>query len=165
MNRQFEQQNALRSHEMDMIDFVVRFGRLIGLQKSVCEIYGLLLASSRPLSMEDISQRLSMSMGSASQGLKILRGLNGVSVVYLPAQRKDHYQAELDFRSIVTKFLEEEIRPFLTVAEERFSRIEEVAKVLDSSEKKLIEDRIKVFRKLNRRAKQIVPAISKILSL
>ena len=51
----------------------INFLRIIGLQKSVGEIYGLLFVSAKPLSMDDIMNRLDISLGAASQGLKLLR--------------------------------------------------------------------------------------------
>ena len=41
--------------EIEAIEMFINFLRIIGLQKSVGEIYGLLFVSSKPLSM-DISQ-------------------------------------------------------------------------------------------------------------
>jgi DNA-binding transcriptional regulator GbsR (MarR family) len=157
--------DELQTYEREIIDLVVRFGRLIGLPKSVCEIYGLLFASIEPMSMETISQKLRMSLGSASQGLKALRNLGAVSVVYQPGQRKDLFKAEFNFRSIVTKFLNEEIHPQLAGTEACLERIEGASDTLDPEVQSIINDRIKVVRKLNRRAGQIIPAISKILSL
>ena len=61
---------SLSELELEAIDMFINFLRLIGLQKSVGEIYGLLFVSSRPLCMEEIMNRLNLSLGTASQGLK-----------------------------------------------------------------------------------------------
>ena len=73
--------------EIKAIDMFINFLRIIGLQKSIGEIYGLLFVSAKPLSMDDIMNRLDISLGAASQGLKLLRGLGAVKAVYSPRDR------------------------------------------------------------------------------
>lgn len=48
---------------IEAIDMFINFLRIIGLQKSIGEIYGLLFVSARPLSMDDITNRLESSLG------------------------------------------------------------------------------------------------------
>ena len=60
----------------------INFLRLIGLPKSVGEIYGLLFMAPRPMAMDEIMERLEISLGAASQGLKLLRSFGAVRVVY-----------------------------------------------------------------------------------
>ncbi len=72
--------------EREAIDMFINFLKLIGLQKSVGEIYGLLFVSPRPLCMEEIMHRLNLSLGTASQGLKLLRGVGAVKAVYSPGR-------------------------------------------------------------------------------
>jgi len=157
--------DTVLQHEIEIIQLVLRFGRLIGLQKSVCEIYGYLFASISPQSMEQISKRLNMSLGSASQGLKILKSLGAVRVVYISGERKDRFQAEFNFREIVAKFLNEEIRPQLSGTDDKILEISEMISDLPDDMKTTIQTRLDIIKKLNKRANQVVPAVSKILSL
>ena len=76
--------------EVESIDFFVRMMSILGLPRSVGEIYGLLYFNSKPLSMDLISSRLNISIGSASQGLKTLRALKAVRTTYIPGDRRDH---------------------------------------------------------------------------
>src|SRR6266850_333181 len=75
---------GLSELEIEAVDMFINFLRIIGLQKSIGEIYGLLFVSAKPLSMDDITNRLDISLGAASQGLKLLRGLGAVKAVYSP---------------------------------------------------------------------------------
>jgi DNA-binding transcriptional regulator GbsR (MarR family) len=68
--------------------------------------------------MEDIINRLDISSGAASQGLKLLRGLGAVKAVYFPGDRRDHFAADLELR-FSTVFVREEMRP---ESNERLSR-------------------------------------------
>ena len=60
---------------LESVDFFVRMMSIMGLPRSVGEIYGLLYFSEDPLSMDQICKKLGISVGSASQGLKTLRNL------------------------------------------------------------------------------------------
>jgi DNA-binding transcriptional regulator GbsR (MarR family) len=97
--------------EHGLIELFVNASRVLGLPKSVGEIYGLVYASSVPLTMDDIMTRLGMSLGSTSQGLKMLRSFGAVNTVYVKGTRKDLYVAELDFRKIITQYLSEVLLP------------------------------------------------------
>ena len=97
--------------EVEAIDMFINFLRMIGLQKSIGEIYGLLFVSARPLSMEDIMNRLHISLGAASQGLKLLRGLGAVKAVYSPGELRDHFAADLELSKFATPFIKEDLRP------------------------------------------------------
>ena len=89
--------------EVEAIEFFVRMMSIMGLPRSVGEIYGLLYFSEMPLSMDDISSRLSISMGSTSQGLKTLRSLKAIRTSYVQGDRRDHFIAETEFRRLFSK--------------------------------------------------------------
>ena len=75
----------------ESIDFFVRMMSIMGLPRSVGEIYGLLYFSPDALSMEEICTKLGISIGSASQGLRTLLNLKAVKSSYVPGKRKDHF--------------------------------------------------------------------------
>ena len=78
---------------LESVDFFVRMMSIMGLPRSVGEIYGLLYFSPSPLSMDQICTKLEISVGSASQGLKTLRSLKSVKSVYVSGERKDYFLA------------------------------------------------------------------------
>ena len=85
-------QNLKTRHELEVegIDYFVRFMNLLGLPRSVGEIYGLLYFSKHPMSMDEIVKRLGMSLGSASQGLRTLRSFKAIRTTYVMGDRKDY---------------------------------------------------------------------------
>ena len=88
--------------EIEAIEMFINFLKIVGLQKSIGEIYGLLFVSAKPLSMDDIVNRLGISLGAASQGLKLLRGVGAVKSVYSPRDRRDHFPADLELSKFAT---------------------------------------------------------------
>ena len=107
-----------------VIQTFVDGARLLGLPKSVGEIYGLLYLAEEPKSMEQIVNSLQISMGSASQGLKQLRVFKAVHPIYVPGERKEYYRAEAELRKLIAGYLQEEIYPHLEETRDRLEAME-----------------------------------------
>ena len=150
--------------ELESIDFFVRMMGILGMPRSVGEIYGLLYFSEVPLPMDQIVTKLGMSLGSASQGLKTLRSLKAVRSSYVPGDRRDHYQAETEFRRLFSNFLKEEILPHMESAKERIDRIQD-ALPEDSEDQEFYQIRIEKLKKLTRAGGRLLPALAGLLKL
>ncbi len=133
---------VLSELEVEAIEMFIGFFKLIGLQKSVGEIYGLLFVSPQALPMEEIVGRLGISMGAASQGLKVLRGVGAVKAVYAPGDRRDHFVADLELSKFATAFIKEELQPRLDRALERIDAMEVLAGDMAPHERKGAEERL-----------------------
>lgn len=66
--------------EEAVIAFFLDSATLLGIPKSVAAIYGICFASPEPLSFSDINDRLDISSGSISQGLRILKEVGALKV-------------------------------------------------------------------------------------
>lgn len=141
----------------------INFLKLIGLPKSVGEIYGLLFVSSRPLPMEELMARLQISLGAASQGLKLLRSFGAVKVVYSPGDRRDHYVADLELSRFATAFIRDELKPRMERALERVERMEALAKEMPAEERKAAYQRIERLKHWMERGQKMMPWIMKFL--
>ena len=155
----------VRLSELDIeaIEMFISFFKVIGLPKSVGEIYGLLFVATRPLSMEDLMDRLQISLGAASQGLKLLRSVGAVKVVYAPGERRDHYVADLELSKFATSFIREELKPRLERALQRVERMEGLAKGMDPKERKVAFQRIDRLKHWMERGQKMMPWILKFL--
>ena len=63
MNSLSEKPARLSELDIEAIEMFIGFLKLLGLPKSVGEIYGLLFVAPRALSMDDLIERLQISMG------------------------------------------------------------------------------------------------------
>lgn len=143
--------------ERELIAFFVNAAQAIGLPKSVGEIYGLFFASAQPLALDEVVERLEISKGSASQGIRFLRGINALNTAYLAGDRRDHYTAEISLRRIADGFIKERIIPQLKDGTDRLKQIE-----LDS-ENAHLADRISSIRSWSKKANLLFPVVSKFL--
>ena len=157
------EESRLSELDIEAIEMFISFFKLIGLPKSVGEIYGLLFVATRPLSMEDLMDRLQISLGAASQGLKLLRSVGAVKVVYAPGERRDHYVADLELSKFATSFIKEEMKPRLERALQRVERMESLAKDLDPKERRTAFERIDRLKHWMERGQKMMPWILKFL--
>lgn len=153
--------------EREAIEYFVSFVQMFGLQKSIGQIYGLLFVSLDSLAMDDIIVRLGISKGSASQGLTVLKGLGAVTSHTVPADRREHFRADLNVSRIVTHFFENRLRPRLENGEERLKSMIRLARVVEregkTGEAGSVLHRIQALQKWQKRGRGIIPLLLKWL--
>lgn len=76
-----ERADDMVAFERQVVDLFVSGADLLGVPKSVAAIYGIIFASPEPLSFAEIGERLDISNGSISQGLRVLRDVGAIRVV------------------------------------------------------------------------------------
>ncbi|WP_426387610.1 GbsR/MarR family transcriptional regulator [Sphingobium sp. R-21] len=86
--------------------FVLRWGDLggqWGVNRSVAQIQALLFLSDRPLTAEEISEKLGMARSNVSNSLRELLNWKLVMRVPVLGDRRDHYVAETDLWQMASK--------------------------------------------------------------
>lgn len=149
----------LTAIEIDTIDFFVRLASLFHISRSIGEIYGLLFASPQPVSADYVREKLRISAGSASQGLRLLRSVGAVKVTYVPGERRDFYVAETHLRTIVAGIIRERIVPQLTDQDDRLARLVELLGELPANNRSLLEERIQSLHGWGKKAGAILPTL------
>lgn len=153
--------NGLTLLEKEVIGLFVHYAQILSLPKSLGEIFGLLFCTDTPLSLDVIVNRLHISKGSASQGLRILRGLNAISIIYIEGDRRDHYVPETRLRNLFTGILRERIQPQLQDARERLQRLQQYSQELPPESELAI--RIKRLQAWNDKAARLLPFVTQMV--
>lgn len=86
------------------------FGRIIG------QVYALLYLSPRPLSLDEIAEELEVSKASVSTTVRQLEQWSAVKQVWVKGDRKDYYEAETDFKTVLRRGLLDTARKKLETA-------------------------------------------------
>lgn len=107
------QASRLSPGEAQVIAIFVKMAQTLGAPRSLGEIYGLLFATPCPLSFQDIHDRLDLSKGSVSQGLRFLRTLGAIQSVAVEGDRREYFEPVVELRALVGGFLRERINPQL----------------------------------------------------
>ncbi|MCU0784680.1 MAG: transcriptional regulator [Verrucomicrobia bacterium] len=149
--------------ETEVIDLFVELFRVLGQPRSQAEIYGLLFISAQPLAMDDLMERLQISKGSASQGLKFLGGIGAVRSVQVAGDRRTHYEAVAELRKLTTRYLREEIVPYLERGQARLERIGAMVKYLPADDRSRADGRVAMLRSWGKNSRRVLPLIIKVL--
>jgi DNA-binding transcriptional regulator GbsR (MarR family) len=155
--------SRLKPAEVEIIHFFVQFARALGQPRSVAEIYGVLFTSEVPLPMETLIERLNLSKGSASQGLKYLQDLGAVRSIYAAADRRTHYEAVAELRRPAGRFLRQQILIHFEDSEVRLNRITAQCEHLTSEHRKHLTERVRLLRRWERTGRRVLPFVLKML--
>ena len=136
---------------------------LLGNPSSLGSIYGLLFASPDPLSMEEIVERLGISTGTASQGLRRLVELEALIPSKTDGERVTRYTAKLELRPFVSAFLNQQLLPRLGRSSDRLAALEESLRELDPSDQEALRFRIGRATKWHSRAKTFLPIVKRFI--
>lgn len=105
--------------------FIDSWGQLAsewGVNRTMGQIHGLLLCSSKALCSDDIKDILSISRGNTSQNIRLLIEWELVHKVQNGGGRKEYYMAEKDMwkilRAIISNRKKKELEPLIQVLEE-----------------------------------------------
>lgn len=150
----------------ECVEFFGEAVQLLGLgPPSVGEIYGLLYASSEPLSFSDIFERLDISKGSASQGLNLLHSLGAVhTAVPVDANgRREYFSPELSLRKLLRGVLDERVGPLTNKSAGRLARLRELADGTGGRMRKFRLSRVQQLETWRRRLKAVMPVLGTLL--
>ena len=155
--------SRLEPVEVEVIHLFVQFSRALGQPRSVAEIYGLLFVSHKPLDMDTLIERLNLSKGSASQGLKYLQDLGAVRTVYVAGERRTHYEAVAELRNLAGRFLRRQILTHFEDSESRLENIAAQTQKLSGEQRKFVASRVKLLRSWQRNGRRVLPFVVKML--
>jgi len=150
--------------QREVVDFFVDGVKVLGLPRSLGEIYGLLFITTAPLSLDDLVRDLGISKGSASQGLRMLRTLGAVREAAGNGDRRTYYEPAVDLKKLVGGFIREQVRPHLDSGKVKLRFIAETASLTaDPVDKEFFNDRIERLESWMKRGGQVLPMLQKIL--
>ncbi len=102
--------------------FVLHFGEMgsrWGFNRTVGQMYALLVVSKEALTANQLAETLNISRGNVSMGIKELQSWRLIQVKHIPGDRKEYYQALGSIWDMATKVFEErrkrEVDPTLTM--------------------------------------------------
>ncbi|MFD2255870.1 GbsR/MarR family transcriptional regulator [Luteolibacter algae] len=158
------QSQGLTSLQQQVVDFFIDGVRVLGLPRSLGEIYGLLYVSRAPLSLDDLVKTLGISKGSASQGLKTLRTLGAVREAPGNGDRRTYYEPAIELKRLVGGFIREQIRPHIESGHSKLQALsDKAASIPDPDEREFLTDRLERLEAWMKRGGQVLPMLQKIL--
>jgi hypothetical protein len=161
--------------ESSVVDFFIEAADLLGVPKSVAAIYGICFASPEPLGFSEINERLDISSGSISQGLRFLRetGALKVSDSTLPlansrqsgAQRaRERFEPDMELRKLAMHFIEHRLEKQFDAGKGRLDRMEaSIANGNGASE--IVRTRLQALKAWHSQGRAVLPIVKTFLKL
>jgi HTH-type transcriptional regulator, glycine betaine synthesis regulator len=153
----------------EMIEASGTLFQVLGLPRSAGQIYGLLYLSGKPLSLADMCNLLSISKGSASMGTRHLSAWGVIRQVWVPGNRRDHFEAAGELAQLLQASYTEFVKPRLASAEKKLARIfEELERdvergTLSKEEYKDCTERLRALLRFQEKVQSIGPLAEKLL--
>ena len=123
---------------------VAGLGRLagfFGFSDVMGRLYGTLLLSPDPLSLDDLAEGLRISKGSVSMNMRSLERWGMAKEVWVRGERKKYYMAESDFWTVIRNVLSgremREVQLALEVLGDSVEKLKEVEDELPADEQEL----------------------------
>jgi len=181
------------AYETEMVAFFVDAAELLGVPKSVAAIYGIVFASPEPLSFSEIEERLAVSKGSVSQGLRVLREVGAIkeaSVSEIPsapaspstsgsvsrtpnsqlrspktARGLQSFEPDMELRKLIKHFLESRLQSQLETSRGRLQQLEANIPTANPEHAARLRDRTKYLASWNKKARALMPIAKTFLKL
>lgn len=150
--------------EVEVVSFFVGTAEILGVPKSVAAIYGIYFATIRPLSFADINERLNISQGSISQGIRVLREVGALKLVKTQ-ERRDYFAPDLELRKVVTRFVEERLEKHLKTGKGRLQVMRACVPDIETNMAKEMKARLHYLQTWHDKSRAIVPLVKTFLKL
>lgn len=150
--------------EAEVVSFFCDAADLLGVPKSVAAIYGVCFASAEPLSFVDLNERLDISMGSISQGVRVLRDVGALKVVG-SHDRREYFAPDLELRKLAARFIEQRLEKQLKAGKNRLQTMKTSIPAGPPDSARELKARLKNLENWHDKGKALVPMVKAFLKL
>lgn len=155
---------GLNPIQRQVVDYFVDGVRVLGLPRSLGEIYGLLFITPTPLSLDDLVRILGISKGSASQGLRTLKTLGAVREATGNGDRRTYYEPAVDLKRLVGGFIREQIRPHIESGKTKLRLLQQTTlNDMAIDDREFYHERFDRLESWMKRGGQVLPMLQKLL--
>ncbi len=149
-----------------MLDGLGQLADYFGYNKVMGKMYGALLLSPEPMSLDDLMNHLDVSKASVSMNMRTLENMGIVREVWVRGDRRKYYEAEPDFWKILTNVLSgrelREVNQALNVLEGNMDKIRANEAAMSDKDQELAQfyiQRMDQVRSFFRFAKLVLTSI------
>lgn len=157
---------GLRAVNDSMLDGLGQLSDYFGYNKVMGKMYGALLLSPTPMSLDDLMAHLDISKASVSMNMRMLENMGIVREVWVRGDRRKYYEAESDLWRVLTNVLGSrelrDVNQALDVLEDNIEQLRVTMNDMSEGDKKLAGfyiDRLDHMKDFFRFAKLILTSI------
>jgi len=135
----------------------------VGMPRSFGEIFGLIYASTCPLTFADVVTGLGISKGSVSQGLRFLRAVGAIRRIEVTGDAREHFVPETELRRLLAGLLQARVRAPLESASLRLKSLQQRLDTSDAPDDQFLRQRIESLQVWHRSAVFALPLLQRFL--
>ena len=151
--------------EESVIGFFTDAADMLGVPKSVAIIYGIVFASSEPLSFAQIEARLELSKGSISQGLRVLRSMGAIKEVSKQSDRVELFTPDMEMRRLIQRFMEQRLQQQLDGGKTRLKTLQRTLPLPLRVDGDVLRGRLNQLQAWHDKARALIPVARTFLKL
>ncbi len=137
LNATFQAVNA------SIIEGLGQLAGYFGFSKVMGQLFGVLVLSPEPLSLDDLMERLGISKASVSTTMRTMEHMGIVREVWIKDDRRKYYRAESDFWQILSNILRSrelrDVNKALHVLDDNAERLQEAIPDMEPEDRQLAE--------------------------
>ena len=156
--------------ESAVVAYFVDAADILGVPKSVAAVYGICFATPEPLSFSEIDERLDISSGSISQGLRVLRDVGALRLACEAAssaepdtKHRDYYEPELELRNLIAAFLDQRLERGLKAGRARLGALTRCVPKTSAASGKILGSRLRSLEKWQDKTCALMPVVKAFL--
>jgi DNA-binding transcriptional regulator GbsR (MarR family) len=137
-----------------------------GFSKVMGQLFGVLMLSPEPLSLDDLVKRLGISKANVSTTMRTMEHMGLVREVWIRDDRRKFYRAESDFWQILTNILRSrelrDVNQALHVLDDSAQRLQEAIPDMEPEDRRLAEyylDRLSQLQEFFRLAQLLLMSL------
>ena len=141
--------------EMAQDKFMESIGKLaasLGINQFIAQLYSMLYLSDKPLSLDELVERLKASKGNISLNIRELEKWGAVKSVWVKGSRKDYYEADPDIKKVAANKIRLGVQKRM---EQVSDMLEEFKALINSIEKEATDEDKKLVKSYHSKLKKI----------
>lgn len=144
-------------HERRVIRYFTRMAEVLSVPRSIAEIYGLLYISPSPLRFAELEQRLALSKGSVSEGLRFLKDHGMVQAARAKGARAETWSVTPSLAAALTDLLRRRLQPALEQTTDELGALHDEAAAAQLPAE--VRERLAKLSRWNARALELMPLL------
>ncbi len=134
---------TFQSVETIIIDGLGKLASYFGFSKAMGQLFGVLMLSPAPLSLDDLMDRLGISKASVSTHMRSLEHMGIVREVWIKDDRRKFYRTEHDFWRMISNILQSrelrDVNEALRVLDDNAGQLQQALPEMNDNDRALAE--------------------------
>jgi DNA-binding transcriptional regulator GbsR (MarR family) len=146
--------------------FVESAGKLaagFGINQFMAQLYAVLYLSDKPLSLDDLAERLKASKGNISLNIRELEKWGAVKNIWVKGSRKDYYSAEQDIRKVAANKVKTGVRKRIEQVSDMLKQFNDIVDSMGGDLTEEDKEVLKAYRGKLKKIEEMKSLVSKAL--